>query len=408
MTSPTTSSAGPRRGVRYWALLLLQTVLTVTVVANVLHTFVFPGRGTQYDFAELYNTVRYAFAHGWSHIYDPSYAAVREHSRQAADVVIFSPPPTYWVAVPFAVLPFAIGAPLWSGFLIVLLALSFWWTAPRDPRWMIAYASAVASLYTVGYAIHLGQVAAFVAFSFAASWRLLRSGREELAGLVLALGLVKPHVLILIPFTMLVAARWRFALGWAAGAVFLGIASAAMLGIQGSFEYAHFVLAEGAAFATTYTSQGVISWLVGPAAGPGVAIVLLGARVAAVALCVLAALRIRGRAPTRALVAGLLGSALIALYWHFQDFITLNLAAAMMAATSPRRSSMVFLAWTFAAGSAVVAGTTLVPGPVQVLLWIGCEWSWLTWLAVSHSPVSEPSPSPAEARRPVLPSHQAV
>jgi hypothetical protein len=116
------------------------------------------------------------------------------------------------------------GAALVAAFLVIRPMLPA--TRPEGP----VIAAVAATFLPAFMAVTLGQNSAIVVLLVAASWRLARDGRDELAGLALGLLLFKPQYAVPLIGLYLVRGRWRLvgtsglvAVGWwLAGVLMLG------------------------------------------------------------------------------------------------------------------------------------------------------------------------------------------
>jgi len=145
------------------------------------------------------------------------------------------PLPAAILSIPYALLPFALAAPLWLVSQVALSAAGLWALARRlfgpelrrdAPLLFTLTAAMPATLQT--YAI--GNVGGFLLAVVAGALVLVLDGRPTRAGAVLGLGVVKPHVFLLSVPVLLARSRHRvrIALGGAATAVGLLLASFAV------------------------------------------------------------------------------------------------------------------------------------------------------------------------------------
>lgn len=266
---------------------------------------------SDYKFAAA--AARAGFKFGWSRIYDLSLPrwAFTEAPGPAPSIIIFvpNPPPFVWLVAPFALLPGPIGYLVWALLMLAclvaasqLIAGSGWSSRIRAAGVMLALVPAVATVI-------FGQVTALVILALALCWVLARNGRETLAGVVLALAVVKPHLLLLVPFTLLAAGRWRVFAGWTGATAVLALASVASLGREGTWQYINFI--------THFDSGQRGSYSLGAFLGSG--LLLLGARAAVVGVALAAAYLGRDRGVTPAIVAGVAGSLLVSGYLNAFD-----------------------------------------------------------------------------------------
>jgi len=284
------------------------------------------------DFALYYRDARAGLEFGWSHMYDLQAfeRATREVlpvSRDSPTLVSLSIPLLTWLAAPFALLPLNTGYLLWLLLMALCLGGTFWLLAPRRPL----HAAAWLLFAPLALTFALGQSAALVAISVAAAARLLRAGREWPAGLALGLALVKPQLVVLLPFCLLAAGRWRALTGWIAIGAAIAAVTLAVVGVPAAVDYVHRVLSVSGTPATLQ----VISDAAPVSALPSWTLKALV--IAAVAAACAALAWLERRSSDRVLAVALVGSLLAAPYLHYQDLLLLVLAGWLVLAAEPTR-----------------------------------------------------------------------
>lgn len=174
--------------------------------------------------------------------------------------IYLTPPFVAYLYVPFAALPYLVSAALWTIFTIILLALSLhllWPLVPNLHRYGFARILVVA--FATAPTMELlgdGQNSAVSLILFTLGLRLLLVRRDLMAGSVLALGLFKPQLFVLVPILLLLQRRWRALGAWSAVAAVLTAVSVALVGPSGIRAYLDLLssdiyrekLAEGAAW----------------------------------------------------------------------------------------------------------------------------------------------------------------
>jgi hypothetical protein len=224
-------------------------------------------------------------------------------------IFVPNPPPFVWLAAPFSKLPGQVGYVLWALLMLAslvaasqMLASPGWSSRVRSAAVMLALLPAVATVI-------FGQVTALVILALALCWVLAGRGREALAGVVLALAIIKPHLLLLVPFTLLAAGRWRIFVGWSGAAIALAVASVVSLGFEGSRQYINFITTFDSGQRDTYSLASIF----------GNGFIVLVARAVIVALALAASYFGRDRGVTPAIAAGVAGSLLVSGYLNAFD-----------------------------------------------------------------------------------------
>jgi len=136
-------------------------------------------------------------------------------------------PPTFLLLVlPFGLLPYGAAA------FVFLLGGACWygWAMSRILPWRGAWIAAL-GFPGVAVCIATGQNALWLAGTAGLALTLLRQ-RPVVAGMLLGLVTVKPHVAIMFPLALLCAGQWRALLGMAASATALAVLSLVCFGIE--------------------------------------------------------------------------------------------------------------------------------------------------------------------------------
>jgi hypothetical protein len=256
---------------------------------------------------------------GWSHIYDQDLVAAEQKNLvpDQATQPFLSPPPVAWLAAGLGFLPYWPAYYVWAALSFIALALAMLWSSRE--RGLLRWVTAAAALapWWVLHAVHLGQVVPLVAAGVVVAWRLMRERHNALGDGALALLLLKPNTVILVPWALLVAGRYRMFLTLSAiGALVVVIAFVTMgsSGIGAYYGQVTGPLPPGANFLTLEGAFGVSG------------AIAAALRVLIIALSTWAAFRLR-RWPGQAIAAGVLGSLLVAPYLHGSDLCLLGVAA---------------------------------------------------------------------------------
>jgi hypothetical protein len=176
-----------------------------------------------------------------------------------------------YVNAPFFILPFPLLAQLpypWAYFVWLLLSLGLytsgfilvWKTLDAIPQnfYLPALLMAVSFMPFLVECLAGGQTSAFGFFCFALAISCERRGYQILSGMILALCLYKPTLLVLILPMLLITRRFSMAAGFAIGSLFLGMVSLLAVGWQGCLEYIKMLLFF--TNASTNTASGLTSW----------------------------------------------------------------------------------------------------------------------------------------------------
>ena len=273
-----------------------------------------------------------------------------------------NPPVFAWLLLPLSLLPYGVALVIWNAFilgcLVVIWRVTVWRTAPtltladnlnrarygarfgpvgtaraligprlRRGREILLLLAALA-LYPVVLGLALGQVTMVVLVAVALCYWLMRRDRPLLAGLVLALIVIKPQAAFLVPVALLAARRYRVCLGFALAVIPMAALSLLAVGRQGIDYWL-------ASVAVNYNHPGFkfnsVSWII----GPGVPAIAVG--LAAVA----ATLYVSWKAPFKdvelPIAAGLIGSLLVTPYVTVHDLSALVVAAWLVLRLDPPR-----------------------------------------------------------------------
>jgi hypothetical protein len=310
------------------------------------------------DFTFYVAAARIGVTHGWGSIYDLSLQQAQLNSMGsritiAALARYISPPPTAWLALPLAPLPYEVGYWVWSGLLLAALLGTWYLAAPGNGRWRLVHIAAAVGWLPVIYTLQLGQPGLFVGLGVAACYALLRAGRPFWAGCALAVLALKPQLAFLVPAALLVSGRTRAFWGSVVALGLLATASAIALGPNGIAAYeARLNFAAGVPVNRELT----LAPLIGN---------LAVARVMQVAIALWALLlvyRMRRRGPEWIFIPALVGGLLASPYLHLDDVAMLGLAAWLYLRTSPR-------AWTVGFALAVAVAAEGLPfwGPLPLI-----------------------------------------
>lgn len=288
------------------------------------------------------------------------------------------PPIDAWLALPLAAVPCLTAYWIWAWLSLAMLIAAALLAAPRAWELKVLFAlSALAFLptYTVFAA---GQLSPLVLLALVLAWRSMSAGRETVAGILLAVLLLKPQLALLVPITVLVAGHHRAFLAWAVTTAILLVASVVSLGQHGVDQWV--------------ANQIVLYWASGYEQRWSLPVVL-GARAAgyaveliALVLALLVARRTRLAGPDAPFAIGVAASMLLAYHLTPPDFVVLLMPLWLIARTQrPEAIALAVAGWIacwFSVGLAV---------PVMLFEWVAIVF----WL------VLRPAPQAVESEIPV-------
>ncbi len=363
------------------------------------------------DFIEFYAAGRIVITGQADRLYDLTLQQRIEHEVTAPEDWpglhgFLNPPFFALLFVPLALLPYGWALALWSALGLALVAVSLWLVARADPPWRTRWPAAIPwalSFLPVFAAVSYGQNSLLSLAILAATYLLLRRGRDAGAGLVLGALLYKPQLVLVLALALLADRRWRALCGLGAAGAVLAAASWAM-SVPGVHAYAEL----SRVFPTMLTSPGFPTWnmhsLYGffvlllpdaPTLAEGLALV-----------CSLAVLVVARRLQppyateelTRWYAAALWATALVSPHLFLYDLSLLVLAAALV---WPARTDED----VWVGGMAVVWVTLVFSGPLtRVLLaatGAGVQLSVPVLAVVGHTLLraAPPHPAPGSGQR---------
>ena len=223
MPLPVPSLAGKRSWLRraVWTVVILAGVL---FRANIIHGLPREVELCAADFSAFYSGGSLV---GSPQLYSPAAAfAVQERAIGCHhENIVFIKPPFYALLMwPLAQLPFVAAFYVFRGLVLAGVGLFLWWW-PGD-RW--AAAAACAWSVPLGATFTVGQDVTFVLAAAMGAYRLLRSGRQFAAGVLLGVCAIKFHLFLLLPVFLLRGRLWKTVAGGAAtGAMWFALCFAA-------------------------------------------------------------------------------------------------------------------------------------------------------------------------------------
>jgi hypothetical protein len=324
------------------------------------------------DFRIFYVAAEAGIRYGWASIYDVTTLRALSSAFPAgqnfidSETAFVNPPLFAWIIAPLTVLPLPIAYGLWSVLSLGAFIWSWFITAPHTGMAKLALLLGGLAMWPVVDALYYGQPSLLIIALVAAAWWLCSRERPGAAGVVLALATaLKPQVVFVLPFALLVAGRTRLFVTWAAGCALLAILFALTLGQTGIERWWHALIYLQS---DPHHSYFTLAYLLGAGPLTYIAQGLLAALALAIAW-------LRRHQLEMVFAAGLVGSLASSVHLHQSDYAGLVLVAWLVLRTSPSRWQQ---AWLVAGIAGMQAITLALPLP-QLLLDAG----WLVAVAVS-------------------------
>lgn len=310
------------------------------------------------DFTFYYVAARIGLSRGWPSIYDlglqqAQLDAIGSGIKIAQLARYISPPPVAWLALPFTALPYPVAYWAWSVLLLAALALTWRVAAPGSGRPRLVLLAAAIGWLPVIYGLQLGQPGLLVALGVAASYALVRSGRDFWAGVALGALILKPQLAFLVPPALLLANRRMAFAGSVVALGGLALACAAALGPSGVEAYmSRLSFAASVAVNRDLTLAPLLGNLD-----------LTRAVQVAIALWSLVLVfRLRHRGPEWIYVPALAGGLLASPYLHLDDLVMLGLAGWLVL-----RSDAPAWAWTYVLAAVLAVEGLPIWGPTPII-----------------------------------------
>ena len=223
-----------RERTRVYPVLLFGAFLVVLIVS----WFIPGGPVPLPDFTARWTAGRLLLDGVGPGLYDPTIQSNVQAGLGATRLSWFvSPPFVAAIFVPLGSLPYPVACAVWALLLTLGLVASVWivrrWVVlPVGMSWGIVLVPFLAS-YPLLELIGSGQDTGFVLLVIVVGWALLRGDHDWAAGMVLALGLAKPHLIVLVPVLLLLHRRGRALAGFVSMGFALGVLSVALVGVDG-------------------------------------------------------------------------------------------------------------------------------------------------------------------------------
>ncbi len=228
------SVEGKGRQTPAWGAIVFAAVMTVfwaVMGAGVVDS------ARNHDFLNLYVGATLAGSGQFAQLYDQQtqLALERELAPSTPELIPFVRPHFYALALaPLSLLPLDAALYAWIALHVILLVGCWAWAGRRfGPDALI-----LGSLYLpTALGVAHGQDGVFMLVIAIAAYALAERGKDAAAGAVMALGLMKFHLLFLVPVAMLVGRRWKMLWGYAGAAAGLALLSALTGGVEGMTQY---------------------------------------------------------------------------------------------------------------------------------------------------------------------------
>jgi hypothetical protein len=278
------------------------------------------------DFRLLFGMARLVNAGGYGVLYD-----LARQKQVVSNLGFFwqpflNPPPLVWLGLPFSLPPFGVAIWLWTIFLVLAGIAAWWLAAPGDRLGRSAQLALLAGLFPVAFSVMVGQVVLLVAAGVALAWWFAQRRQDALAGVTLAVLVLKPQLAFLVPLCLLIGGRKRVVAYWLLATVVLAGASAVLLGADGLQRYSQALsLASSWGLTRRFTFADLVD------AGPA----LWAIRGLVLVLALAAAYRTRDRGPAAPMTAGIVASLLVTPYVGLQDLAMLVLAGWLILRAGP-------------------------------------------------------------------------
>ncbi|USQ77472.1 glycosyltransferase family 87 protein [Ornithinimicrobium cryptoxanthini] len=173
------------------------------------------------DFVARWTGGRIASQSAFGNLYDPITQMEYQSDLFKSDDALswfVGPPFEAVILAPFGALPYPVATLIWTGASAAALVISLRTIGKHAPssvlNWQRFVIIALASV-PITELLYSGQNTAFVLLWLALSHRAMNRNRPFVAGLIIGLALVKPHLIALIPWLWLLERRWSALAGLA-------------------------------------------------------------------------------------------------------------------------------------------------------------------------------------------------
>lgn len=152
-----------------------------------------------------------------------------------------APPFAVYLYAPFALIGYGSAAVVWTLFSAACLVLAGVLARPFAPRLFrehpVGVVVVLLATQPVFELLGSGQDSGLAVLLWVAGIRLLLSGHDVAGGVILALGLFKPQLFVVVPLVLLAQGRWRALAAWCTTAAGLGLLSVQAVGVEGVLDW---------------------------------------------------------------------------------------------------------------------------------------------------------------------------
>src|SRR5438876_507383 len=162
------------------------------------------------DFAYFYSFAKAGLTYGDRRLYDPMVQLTSLHALfpSAEFYAVVNPPPFAWLLALITIMPYSLALWMWTLSMVAALAISSQLLAPNQGYPRTLFMSSWLGFLPAYLVFVSAPLAPLVMLSVALTWRFIRAERPVAAGLVLAIGLTKPTLMILlVPIWLVLGSR---------------------------------------------------------------------------------------------------------------------------------------------------------------------------------------------------------
>jgi hypothetical protein len=204
------------------------------------------GLGASADFIQFYSAGKIVADGQGARLYDYDLQLANQQKFTEHSVpMLYNHPPFEALAfVPLSYFSYSTAYLCWVFFSLWLLGLAMWLFADRGPELTLVerLAAIASSLYPMFATLMQGQDSFVILLAYVVTFLNLKRRRDFRAGCWLALGLLKPQLVVPLVLIFLLKKRWSFVSGFTCVGGILLVISAAIVGIKPLAQYASLLL----------------------------------------------------------------------------------------------------------------------------------------------------------------------